>query len=187
MTGMERGLMGKSRWYEAGVIHLVKRKFKDLDSTINLTQLLHTCVLSADVPDSCRTSHWGLGVKVDLIHTWHWTMHWVTDCRMTFHTHLSTGIKMFRNLNLTAVPPIVSGGQIVGKRHCLFARTVTSASDNTIQVALSDALSFVNSLGVLYQWVATLQIWCRPQPAWSWGAVTRNEGSGRGGRTMCGI
>lgn len=59
--------------------------------------------------DSCRASHWGLGVKVDLIRACQWTVHWVADCQMTFHTHLSTGVKTFRNLNFAAVPPIVSG------------------------------------------------------------------------------
>lgn len=139
-------------------------------------------------PASCRTSHWGLGVKVDLIHAWHWTAHWVAHCQMTFRTHLSTGIKMFRNFNFAAAPPIVSGrADRGGKRRCLFARTVTSASDDTIQVALSDVASFVNSCEVFYEWVATLEIWRRPQPAWSWRAVTRNKGSGWGGRTTCGV
>lgn len=75
----------------------------------------HVSPLGWCPPDSCRTSHWGLGVKVDLIPAWHWTVHRVADCQMTFHTHLSTGIKMFRNLNFTAVPPIVSGREDRGE------------------------------------------------------------------------
>lgn len=85
------------------MIHLVNRKFKDLDSTITLTQIMRACDLSPGVHLTRHTSRGGSGVKVDL-DGGNTERHWAADCQPTFFlTCLSSRIWAFPNSNIAAM------------------------------------------------------------------------------------